>query len=94
MCSSVQQLFVKEADIAKMLGRDVKWLRSNGGTLERKYGFAKIDPAIGMRHREAVEECGQQCCGDSCQTRLRTQQVYPHEYRVLICVDLETYISL
>lgn len=52
----VQQLFVKEADIAKMLGHDVKWLRSNSETLERQYGFPKIDPAIGMRHREAVEE--------------------------------------
>ncbi len=53
---SVQQLFVKESDIAKMLGHDVKWLRSNSETLERQYGFPKIDPAIGMRHREAVEE--------------------------------------
>ncbi len=52
----VQQLFVKEADIAKMLGHDVMWLRSNSETLERQYGFPKIDPAIGMRHREAVEE--------------------------------------
>lgn len=52
----VQQLFVKEADIAKMLGHDVKWLRSNREVLERQYGFPKIDPAIGMRHREAVEE--------------------------------------
>ncbi len=53
---AVQQLFVKESDIAKMLGHDVKWLRSNSETLERQYGFPKIDPAIGMRHREAVEE--------------------------------------
>lgn len=53
---TVQRLYVKESDIAKMLGHDVRWLRSNSDALERQYGFPKIDPAIGMRHREAVEE--------------------------------------
>ena len=52
----VSRLYVKEAEIAKMLGHDVTWLRSNLNTLERQYGLPKIDPAVGMRHREAVEE--------------------------------------
>ncbi|GLO70289.1 hypothetical protein VWZ88_12740 [Phaeobacter sp. JH20_36] len=53
---SVQSLFVKEAEVAKLLGHDVKWLRANSTTLEAQYGLPEIDPAIGLRHREAIEE--------------------------------------
>lgn len=53
---TVQRLYVKEVEIAKMLGQDIRWLRLNRENLERQYGFPKIDPAIGMRHREAVED--------------------------------------
>lgn len=49
-------LYVKEATIAKMLGHDVTWLRANADVLERQYGFPKVDPAVNMRHVEAVEE--------------------------------------
>lgn len=49
-------LYVKEVEAAKMLRHDVSWLRQNAHVLESQYGFPKIDPAIGMRHREAIEE--------------------------------------
>ncbi|WP_120636072.1 hypothetical protein [Ruegeria sp. EL01] len=49
-------LYVKEETIAKMLGHNVTWLRSNAVALERQYGLPPIDPAVGMRHVEAVEE--------------------------------------
>ena len=52
----VDRLYVKEAEIARMLGHDIRWLRSNQTTLESQYGLPKIDPAIGFRHRESVEE--------------------------------------
>jgi hypothetical protein len=51
-----EPLYVKEAEAARMLRHDVSWLRQNAPTLEAQYGFPKIDPAIGMRHREAIEE--------------------------------------
>lgn len=49
-------LYVSDAKIAKMLGHDIKWLRANQTVLEQQYGLPPIDPAIGMRHVEAVEE--------------------------------------
>lgn len=49
-------LYVKEVEAARMLRHDVGWLRANAPTLESQYGFPKIDPAVGMRHREAIEE--------------------------------------
>lgn len=49
-------LYLSDAKIAKMLGHDIKWLRANEDVLERQYGLPPIDPAIGMRHVEAVEE--------------------------------------
>ncbi len=48
-------LFVSEAAAAKMLGRDVSWLRANAATLEVQFGFPKVDLAIGRRHKEAIE---------------------------------------
>jgi hypothetical protein len=48
-------LYKSEAQIARMLGHDVSWLRDNSNTLETQYGFPPIDAAVGMRHREAVE---------------------------------------
>ncbi|MEX0303095.1 MAG: hypothetical protein AB3N24_11780 [Leisingera sp.] len=51
----MQQLYVSEGSVAKMLGHDVKWLRANSHNLEKQYGFPPIDPAIGKRHRESIE---------------------------------------
>jgi hypothetical protein len=48
-------LYINEADAARMLGKPTSWLRSNVTTLERQYGFPKVDPAVGMRHKEAIE---------------------------------------
>jgi hypothetical protein len=52
----VQPLYVNESEAAKLLRHDVTWLRTNSTALERTAGFPKIDPVIGMRHREAIEE--------------------------------------
>lgn len=49
-------LYVKEVEVARMLRHDITWLRANAGTLEKQYGLPKVDPAIGMRHRGAIEE--------------------------------------
>jgi len=49
-------LYAPDAKIAKMLGHNVTWLRANSAMLEQQYGLPKVDPAIGMRHVEAVEE--------------------------------------
>ncbi len=49
-------LYAPDGKIAKMLGHDTKWLRDNADVLERQYGLPPIDPAVGMRHVEAVEE--------------------------------------
>ncbi|MGC0225190.1 hypothetical protein [Pseudooceanicola nitratireducens] len=51
----IAPLFIKEEDVAKMLGHNVRWLRERSTLLEDQYGFPKIDPATRMRHREAVE---------------------------------------
>lgn len=56
----VPRLFETEKEIARLLGHDVTWLRKNSSTLENQYGFPPIDPATGMRHREAVEEWARQ----------------------------------
>jgi hypothetical protein len=53
---SAAPLYVKEAEAARMLRHDVTWLRKNAPTLESQYGFPKIDPAVGMRHKEAIEQ--------------------------------------
>lgn len=52
----VDQIYVSESTIAKMLGHDRPWLQANIETLERQFGFPKIDPAIGKRHRPSVEQ--------------------------------------
>lgn len=62
-----QPLFKSEAQIAKMLGHDTAWLRSNAPALEEQYGFPPIDPAIGKRHAPSVERWAQE----------RTQQLRP-----------------
>ena len=49
-------LYIKEADVARLLGHDVTWLRANASALETITGFPKVDVVIGMRHREAIEE--------------------------------------
>lgn len=48
-------LYVKEVEAARMLRHDVTWLRANASVLEAQYNFPKIDPATGMRHKEAIE---------------------------------------
>ena len=50
-----QPLYIKEADVAKLLGHNIGWLHENSKTLEAQYGFPPIDPPIGMHHREAIE---------------------------------------
>lgn len=52
----ISPLYIPEADVARMLGHKIDWLRENGPVLEVSTGFPKIDPVIGMRHREAIEE--------------------------------------
>ncbi len=52
---AVQSLYVNEQEAAKLLRHDVTWLRKNSSALENTTGFPKIDPVIGMRHREAIE---------------------------------------
>lgn len=54
------RLYVKEVEVARLLGHNVTWLRSNSTDLERQYGLPKIDPAIGLRHLEAIEEWARQ----------------------------------
>jgi hypothetical protein len=49
------QIYASESTIAKMLGHDRAWLHANACMLEQQYGFPKIDPAIGKRHRPSVE---------------------------------------
>jgi hypothetical protein len=49
------RLYEKEEVVARLLGHDIRWFRSNVQVLEAQFGFPKIDPAIGLRHREAVE---------------------------------------
>lgn len=56
MPAAPDPLYVKEAEAARMLRHDVTWLRQNAPMLEAQYGFPQIDPATGMRHREAIEE--------------------------------------
>ena len=51
-----QALFVTEKDVAKMLGHDINWLRSNAKNLEEATGFPAIDPVVGKRHRESIIE--------------------------------------
>ncbi|MGR1580689.1 hypothetical protein ACSSNL_04410 [Thalassobius sp. S69A] len=52
---SIPKLYLTESEVARLLGRDIAWLRANGATLEAQYGFPKIDCATGRRHREAIE---------------------------------------
>lgn len=47
-------LYVREEEAARMLRHDVTWLRKNSPALEQQ-GFPKIDPLVGMRHKEAIE---------------------------------------
>lgn len=49
-----EPLYVKEEEAARMLRHDVTWLRRNRAMLEDQ-GFPKIDPVVGMRHKEAIE---------------------------------------
>jgi len=49
-------LYVKEAEVAEMLRHGVDWLRKNAPALEAQYGFPKVDPATGLRHKEAIEK--------------------------------------
>ncbi len=51
-----QALFISESTVAKMLGHDRSWLERNAARLEQTANFPKIDPVIGKRHREAIEE--------------------------------------
>lgn len=51
-----QALFIAEKDVARMLGHDINWLRSNAKNLEDATGFPAIDPVVGKRHRESIIE--------------------------------------
>lgn len=53
-------LYISEAEAARLLGHDVSWLRSNASALERQYGFPRVDPAIGKRHRPSIEAWAQE----------------------------------
>jgi hypothetical protein len=56
MTTAAPSLFIPEREVARLLGHDMAWLRSNAPVLEASTGFPSIDPVIGMRHREAIEE--------------------------------------
>lgn len=60
MPAALQPLYVSDREAATLLGRSVDWLRANAGTLEAVYGFPKIDPAVGKRHRPAIERWAEQ----------------------------------
>lgn len=49
-------IYITEKDVAKFICRGVNWLRDHAEQLERQYGFPKVDPAIGRRHRPSIEE--------------------------------------
>lgn len=48
-------LYISEKDAAALLGAGIDWFRANRENLERVYGFPKIDPATGKRHRPSIE---------------------------------------
>lgn len=54
--TALAKLYLSEREVARMLGRDLAWLKANLPTMIRQYGFPKIDTAVGRYHREAVEE--------------------------------------
>lgn len=51
-----EPLYIADKEVARLLDRSVAWFKSNAKALESQYGFPKIDPAIGKRHRETVEK--------------------------------------
>lgn len=51
-----QPLYVSEREVARLLGRAIDWLKSHRTDLEDRYGFPKVDQAIGKTHRESIEE--------------------------------------
>lgn len=48
-------LYAKESEVAEMLSRSLGWLKKNAAELEETTGFPKVDPAIGLRHTEAIK---------------------------------------
>lgn len=56
MTSISPPLYIPEAEVARMLGHKIDWLRENAAALEQSTGFPAIDPVVGLRHREAIEE--------------------------------------
>ncbi len=48
-------LYVPDSTAAAMLGQKIDWFRANVDMLERQYGFPKVDPAVGKRHKESIE---------------------------------------
>lgn len=50
-----ESLYIKEAEVAALLKHNITWLKTNINVLEREHGFPAIDPAIGHRHRGAIE---------------------------------------
>ncbi|TNE57817.1 MAG: hypothetical protein EP341_03800 [Sphingomonadales bacterium] len=52
---TIQRLYISEAETARMLGHDTKWLRDNADRLEQQFGFPKIDPATRRRHAPSIE---------------------------------------
>ena len=51
----ITPLYLTEKEVAQLLRRGVDWLRQHSEQLERQYGFPKVDPAVGWRHRQAIE---------------------------------------
>jgi hypothetical protein len=70
----MQPLYVNEQEAAKLLHHDATWLRTNSNVLEQTTGFPKIDPVIGLRHREAIEEWARE------RNVSRVIKVAPHEH--------------
>lgn len=52
----MKSLYVTDAEAAVMLGRSTAWIKKNAEALETQYGFPKVDPAIGKRHRPSIEQ--------------------------------------
>tara|TARA_R110000796_G_scaffold9452_13_gene32238 strand:+ start:1963 stop:2202 length:240 start_codon:yes stop_codon:yes gene_type:complete len=55
-----ESLYIKEAEVARLLRHDITWLKKNATCLENQYGFPTVDPAIGHRHRGAIEAWAQE----------------------------------
>ena len=53
--TDITPLYIPEKQTAQLLGRSIDWLRQNKKQLEDQFGFPRVDPATGYRHRPSIE---------------------------------------